>query len=115
MNHQHHLAAKCCNQPTFKLRNSRQRQFLYDFHRRLIKSMGPGWWLQQQVAEFDVIIQMLDEETAELEQGGLNEANLARRRLLNIQISEEWHNLTARVMLDHEAEENRRDWVPNNL
>jgi hypothetical protein len=85
----------------FRLKNSWERRDRLSYHRELIKILGHERWAEDEEIRFQLHLKFFDEETMVLEQGGMSEMDLSKRRQLLVQLSTEHNNFMAIVFNHH--------------
>jgi hypothetical protein len=82
----------------FKLLTSWERIDQTQFHRRLIRRMGYLRWEENQNLRHQCQMEFFDEETALLEDGGMSQRDLDKRRILVVELRIQHLNFMATVM-----------------
>ena len=85
----------------FRLRNSWERSDRLSYHRELIKLLGHERWAEDEERRFQLHLNFFDQETMVLEQGGMSEMDLSKRRQLLVQLSTEHNDFMAIVFNYH--------------
>ena len=82
----------------FKLMTSWERIDQTQFHRRLIRRIGHVRWEQDQNLRHQCQMSFFDDETTLLEDGGMIQSELDKRRILLVELNIQHLNFMATVM-----------------
>jgi hypothetical protein len=82
----------------FNLMTSWERIDETQYHRRLIRRIGHVRWEQDQNVRHQVRMSFFDDETTTLEEGGMIQSELDKRRILLVQLNIQHLNFMSTVM-----------------